>query len=254
VIGVCWIGHATVVLDLDGVRVLTDPLLRPHVGALRRRGPAPDPALWAGSDAVLISHLHHDHADLASLRLLGRVPVLAPGRDRVWLHGKGLDTRVVTPDWSRVGHDSATVQVRTVRADHHARPMPHRPNAACGYLIRSAAGVVWFAGDTSVYEEMRQLPDLAGRPIDLALLPIHGWGPRLSDGHMDPKAAAHACALAEVRAVLPIHYGTLHPLGFHLAGLNWMHRPREQFAGVLRDVAPATRLVALDPGGSAQVG
>ena len=67
---------------------------------------------------------------------------------------------------------------------------------------------------------MRALPDLAGGPIDLALLPIHGWGPRLSDGHMDPRAAAPACALAQVRAVLPIHYGTLHPVGFTLAGLG----------------------------------
>lgn len=252
-IHVTWVGHATVVLELGGVRVLTDPLLRRHVGALRRVGPAPDPALWANTDAVLVSHLHHDHADLASLRLLGQVPVLAPGRDRVWLHGKGVATQVVTQDWSPVGADSAHVQVRTVRADHHARPMPHRPNAACGFLIRSAEAVVWFAGDTSGYEQMRELPDLAGGPIDLALLPIHGWGPRLSDGHMDPKAAAHACALARVRAVLPIHYGTLHPLGFHLAGLAWMHRPREQFAAALRKAAPATRLVALDPGESAQV-
>ena len=252
-IAVTWIGHATVVLDLGGVRVLTDPLLRRHVGALRRRGPAPDPALWAGTDAVLVSHLHHDHADLASLRLLGQVPVYAPGRDRVWLHGKGLVTRVVGSDWTAVAGRGGAVQVRTARAEHHARPMPHRPNAACGFLIRSAEALVWFAGDTSVYEEMRELPELAGRPIDVALLPIHGWGPRLSDGHMDPTAAAHACALAQVRAVLPIHYGTLHPLGFHLAGLEWMHRPRAAFAAALREAAPTTRLVALDPGQTAQL-
>lgn len=252
-IRVTWIGHATVVLELGGVRVLTDPLLRRHVGALRRVGPAPDPALWANTDAILVSHLHHDHADLGSLRLLPHAPTLSPGRNQAWLHGKGLATQAVTQRWTPVGGDQGEVQVRTVRAEHHSRPMPHRPNAASGFLVRAAQAAVWFAGDTSLYDEMRALPDLADRPIDLALLPIHGWGPRLSDGHMDPQAAALACALAQVRAVLPIHHGTLHPLGFHLAGLEWMHRPREQFAAALRKGAPATRLVLLDPGESAQL-
>ena len=78
---VTFVGHATVLVEMDGVRLITDPVLRRRVGPLRRHGAAPDPRLAEGIDAVLISHLHHDHADVPSLRRLSRtVPVLAaPG-------------------------------------------------------------------------------------------------------------------------------------------------------------------------------
>ncbi|WP_048554155.1 MBL fold metallo-hydrolase, partial [Nostocoides japonicum] len=65
-----WLGHSTVVIDIDGVRLVTDPLLRAHAGPLRRLGPAPRPEQYAGTAAVLLSHLHTDHAEPASLRLL----------------------------------------------------------------------------------------------------------------------------------------------------------------------------------------
>lgn len=247
-IGVGWVGHATTVVDVGGVRLLTDPLLRAHAGVLRRIGPVPDQAQWTGVDAVLVSHLHHDHADLGSLRLLAGVPVLATEENVTWLRRRGVGARAVGESWVEVAGRSGSVQVRTVRADHHSRPMPHRPSSACGFLVRSEQGVVWFAGDTSVYAAMSGLPQLAEGPIDLALVPIHGWGPRLSAGHMDPRRAAEACALTAASAVLPIHFGTLHPVGFHLADLDWMHRPRDEFASALAELAPSTELVPLELG------
>ncbi len=84
-LSIAWIGHSTVMLDLDGVRLLTDPLLRRHAWLLRRRFPAPAPDLWRDPDAVLISHLHHDHAELASLMMLPRVPVLTADENAGWL-------------------------------------------------------------------------------------------------------------------------------------------------------------------------
>ena len=75
-IDVTWLGHSTVVLDIDGVRIVADPLLRRHAGVLRRRGREPDRTAWTGADAVLLSHLHHDHAEVRSLRLLDGAPVL----------------------------------------------------------------------------------------------------------------------------------------------------------------------------------
>src|SRR6476660_6028572 len=78
-----YVGHATVLVDLDGTRLLTDPVLRRRVGPLVRHGSAPLPETTVDLDAVLISHLHHDHADLASLRRLGReVPLLVPRGSR----------------------------------------------------------------------------------------------------------------------------------------------------------------------------
>ena len=72
--------------------------------------------------------------------------------------------------------------------------MPHRPNEANGHIVKTPTMTVWVVGDTSLYDEMRDLPEIAGAPIDLAIVPIGGWGARLSEGHMGPKEAAVACS------------------------------------------------------------
>lgn len=242
-----WLGHSTVVLDLGGVRLLTDPLLRRRVGPLVRVGPAPERALWADPDAVLLSHLHHDHADLPSLRLFGSAPVLTGPANRPWLNRRRL--RVADPaahEWWVVPGSSAQhpVSVRLVPAVHHSRPMPHRPNAANGFLVRTPDVAVYVAGDTELHDAMDDLPTLAGRHIDLALLPIGGWGPRLSQGHLDPPTAAEAAARIGARAVLPVHYGTLYPAGWPRPLRGWMQAPLVAFRRALAQRAPTAILVA----------
>ena len=245
-----WLGHSTVVLDIAGHRIVTDPLLGRHGGFLRRRGDRPRPDTWTGSDAVLLSHLHHDHAELRSLRLLDGVPVLTGPANAEWLRGKGLNGLGLGDSWHELGDG---VAVRLVRAVHHARPMPHRPNDAHGHLVRAPEGTVWVAGDTSLYDEMADLPALAGgEHIDLAFVPIGGWGPRLSPGHLGPEEAAEACARARVRWVVPVHWGTLHPPTMRTWGA-WMDRPALEFEEAVRRTAPDCRVVELVPGGSEQV-
>ena len=97
-IDVTWLGHSTVVLDLDGVRLIADPLLRPNAGILRRRGRRPDEEAWAGTDAVLLSHLHHDHAELASLRRLAGAPILTAPDNAAWLRRRGLNGQGIDED------------------------------------------------------------------------------------------------------------------------------------------------------------
>ncbi len=240
---VTWLGHATVVLDLAGTRLVTDPLLRAHAGPLRRRGPAPRPEQWAGSDAVLLSHLHHDHAELASLRMLGDVPVLSAAPNAAWLRRRGLAGVSLGPDtadpgeWHRVG----SVEVRQVEADHHARPMPHRPAAAHGHLLRAGDRRVHVVGDSDLTPTMARAAELAGGPLDLVVVPIHGWGPRLSDGHLDPVRAAQACAAVGARWVLPYHFGTLYPPLVPWFS-DYLDRPLAEFAAALAEHAPDCRL------------
>ncbi len=243
VLTLTWLGHSTVVIDLAGQRLLTDPLLLPHNGLLRRRGPTPYPAQWAGVDAVLVSHLHHDHAELPSLRLVPGTPVLTGERNGRWLRRKGIDGRGAD-DWTGVG----PVEVRLVRAIHHGRPMPHRPNDAHGHLIRSGATTLWAAGDTSLYDDMGRLPALAGvERLDVVLVPIGGWGPRLSAHHMGPAQAAEACALTGARWALPVHWGTLHP---PLMAWDWFDRPLDAFAAEVAAVAPGCEVIRLPLGES----
>lgn len=242
-LAVSWLGHSTVVIDLGGVRLITDPLLRHHNGLLRRDGPRPVAARWESADAVLLSHLHHDHAEIRSLRMLGDAPVLT-GRDNArWLrrrglHGVGLD------GWTFLGG----TRVRLVKAVHHSRRMPHRPNDAHGHLLRSDTLALWVAGDTSLYDEMTDLPARAGTErLDLAVVPIGGWGPRLSSGHMGPREAAEACRRTRARLALPVHWGTLHaPLTRRLG--DWFDRPLDAFEAEVSTIAPFCRVLRLAPG------
>ncbi|WP_265523291.1 MBL fold metallo-hydrolase [Oerskovia flava] len=246
-----WLGHSTVVLDVGGTRVVTDPLLHRHAGILRRRGRRPA-EVWRGSDAVLLSHLHHDHAQLRSLRLLPGVPVLTAPENAAWLRTK--DVRGVGLDDGEWYDVAPGARARLVRAVHGHRPMPRRPNAANGHLLQvsSATGTrtVWAAGDTEAFAGLAELPALAGAPIDLALVPVHGWGPRLSRGHLGPLDAARVCATAGVRVAVPVHWGTLHvPGGRHLPR-GWMDYAGEAFRRAARREAPGTRVVVLHQGES----
>ena len=225
---VTWLGHASVLIELAGLRIVTDPVLRERMGVLRRRRDLEPVAAPSAVDAVLISHLHHDHADLPSLHLLSEagdapLPVLTEGSNSGWVRRQGLHAPEVSPaGWHRLSDD---VEVRLVPAVHDARPMPHRPNGAVGMLIRGSGVVVWFAGDTALYSDMDTLPSIAEAPIDLALLPVGGWGPRLSAGHMGAAEAAEAAVRSGARAVMPIHYGTLHPRGWPSSRLDWTTAP-----------------------------
>jgi L-ascorbate metabolism protein UlaG (beta-lactamase superfamily) len=246
-LSIAWLGHSTVMLELDGVRLLTDPLLQRHAGLLRRRFPKPAREQWRDPDAVLVSHLHYDHAELSSLRMLPPVPVLTADENATWLRRKGLAGTALDEDWERLGDGS--VQVRLTRAIHQHRPMPHRPNAANGHLVRGSELSAWLVGDTNLYPEMADIPDLLGRRLDLIVVPIAGWGPRLSPGHLGPSEAVTACLRSGARWALPVHWGTLHPPMPRLLGAGWMDRPYHQFVKALRREAPECRLVELRPGG-----
>jgi L-ascorbate metabolism protein UlaG (beta-lactamase superfamily) len=246
---VTWLGHATVVVDIDGVRIVADPLLRRHNGLLVRRGRRPDPAAWFGADAVLLSHLHHDHAELASLRLLGGVPILTAEPNAHWAIRKGFNAPDMEPDaWTPIS--GSEVEVRLTPAVHAARPMPHRPNAANGHLVRGPSGIVWLAGDTELFDGMEGLPELADGPIDVALVPVGGWGPRLSPGHLGPNEASVACRLVGASIAIPVHWGTLHPPAVQAWPGGWMDTPGPKFAAALPSESPTCQPVVLGLGES----
>ena len=219
---ITWFGHSSVLLDMDGVRLLADPLLRDRVGFLRRTVPASESAAVdsVGVAAVLLSHLHDDHCDLRSLRRLDApVVVVPPGAGR-WLTARGV--RGVSE--LRPGRSMAIgpVLVHAVPAEHDGSRRPWGPRAsAVGHVVTGSASA-YLAGDTALHEGMASVSEIAGLPgPDLAVLPVWGWGPRLGPGHLTPAQAAEAALLVRARYAVPVHWGTLYPVGMH-----WVMRRR----------------------------
>ena len=242
---VTWVGHATALVEMDRVRLLTDPVLRGRLLHLRRHAPPPDAEVTERLDAVLISHLHADHLDLPSLRRVDRDTTLVgpPGLARL-VRRAGFATTVELVPGDAI--DVGAVNVAAVDADHDPRRWPiSREAGALGFVL-GGAHRVYFAGDTDVFDEMR---DLAG-DLDVALLPVWGWGPRLGPGHMDPEAAARAAALLAPRVAVPIHWGTFFPRGLARHRGHLLVTPPRDFADHVARVAPDVRVEILEPGGS----
>jgi L-ascorbate metabolism protein UlaG (beta-lactamase superfamily) len=230
---ITWIGHSTVLIELDGVRLLTDPVLRPRVLHLRRVAP---PASDVNRlDALLISHGHHDHLDGRSLSLLDaqtRVVVPSAVAKRVRRRGFANVSTVDAGEEVRVG----PVGIAATRAEHNP--------GALGYMV-SGSVRIYFAGDTDLFDGMREL---AG-DLDVALLPIGGWGPRLPPGHLDPERAVRALQLLRPRIVVPIHWGTYTRIGLSRDEAA----PGRLFADLAAEAAPDVEVRVLPVGGTLEI-
>jgi L-ascorbate metabolism protein UlaG (beta-lactamase superfamily) len=233
-----WLGHATVLVELDGVAVLTDPVLRSRVAHLRRHAATPQPP--SRVDAILVSHAHRDHLDLPSLRLLDpRAPVVVPAGGARVLRRSGRVVHELAPGQALA---FGAVRVAAVPAIHDGRRSPlSRRAPAVGYLIEASLSV-YFAGDTERFDRMA---DLSG--VDVALLPIWGWGPRVGRGHLDPQGAAEALRLLRPRLAVPIHWGTYRRIGMSRDAAV-LREPSARFERLARELAPDVDVRVLAPG------
>lgn len=240
---VTYVGHATLLVELGGTRLLTDPVLRGRVGPLCRHGAPPAPGLTEDLDAVLVSHLHRDHADLPSLRGIGRdVPVLVPPGAGAFFGRRGFSavSELAPGESCRVGG----IAVTATEASHSGGRLFAGDAKAVGFLLSGSRHRIYFAGDTDLFDGME---GLAG-DLDLALLPIWGWGPNLGPGHLDPERAARAAALLSPRIAVPIHWGTLYPFGLARLRPGPLRAPPREFAAQVRDLAAQVEVRVLAPG------
>jgi L-ascorbate metabolism protein UlaG (beta-lactamase superfamily) len=235
-----YVGHSTLLLEVGGARILTDPVLGRGIGHIRRRVREPSIESLLPLDAVLVSHAHHDHLHPRSLRRAARdCPVLAPrGRGRL-LRRSGVREVIEVDAGDRVS--VAGIPIEAVPAVHDGRRYPvGRARAALGFLIEGPVRI-YFAGDTDVFPEMETL---AGR-VDVAALPVWGWGRRVPAGHLNPERAAQATALIRPRVAIPIHWGTLVAIGSQRV-MDPLEPPRA-FADAVARCAPDVEVRILMP-------
>jgi L-ascorbate metabolism protein UlaG (beta-lactamase superfamily) len=237
-----WLGHSSVIVSLDGVRVVTDPLLRRRVVHLRREHEV-DRSAIGRLDAVLVSHVHFDHLDVPSLELIDpSIPIVLPrGAGRI-VRRCGFEQvlEVVPGDTLSIGG----ARIDVTEAEHGSvRRLVGPALPAVGFVLRGSRSV-YFAGDTDLFPGMARLD-----PLDVALLPVGGWGPRLPPGHLDPERAAQALRLLRPRLAVPMHFGTFRT--------PFAPRPDDRaalaFLAAAAEAAPDVEVLVLRPGETMQL-
>jgi L-ascorbate metabolism protein UlaG (beta-lactamase superfamily) len=245
---ITYVGHATVLIELGETRFLTDPVLRDRVfGIIRRAGTTPD--LNAAPDAVLLSHQHPDHLDYASLHSVGAetrvIAARGTGR-RLRRHGLTTVDELEPGDSTRVGD----TEVVATPAEHDGRRFRIGPRVpALGYELRGGGARIYFAGDTDVFPGMAALEG-----VDVALLPIAGWGPTVGKGHLDPERAARAAALIRPGVVIPIHWGAFLRTDLHQRRPELLSTPAGELRDVMSREAPDVQIEVLQPGETFELG
>ena len=254
---VTMVGHATVLIQAGGLNILTDPVWSDRASPLRHAGPrrvtAPGIAFadLPKIDAVLLSHNHYDHLDMATLRLLHRhhdpLIVTPLGNDTI-IHRRIPDARVVTLDWGQdcaLGHGA---RAWVVPALHWSSRSPRDRRMALwgGFMLKIAGRLVYFAGDTGygtgqIFDRLRA----QFGPVDCALLPIGAYDPRwfMAAQHTDPAEAVAIMRQLDAAQALGIHWGT-----FKLTD-EPREDPLHQLTTALaaQGIAPE-RFIALEPG------
>jgi N-acyl-phosphatidylethanolamine-hydrolysing phospholipase D len=216
-ITVSWVGHATLLVGIDGHWILTDPVFSDRlVGVMARKVKAAiAPAELPPLDAIVISHAHFDHLDLPSLRQLANAPLIVPPGVVTFLPGDLPQRQVVALDtWQAWEHAGLTITA--VPASHgDGRYLVDRwhTHSHTGWVLQVGARTVYFAGDTGYVPAQARAIGERFR-IDVALIPVGpagraAWIERWrADVHANPDAALDLFSATGAQWMVPIHFGT----------------------------------------------
>jgi L-ascorbate metabolism protein UlaG (beta-lactamase superfamily) len=222
-----WLGHSTVLLEIGGCRILTDPVWGPRASPSRFLGPKrfqPVPVAIKALppiDLVIVSHDHYDHLDYPTIRELAArdVPFVTSLGVGAHLEAWGVrPERVVELDWWETHAVAGTELAVTAAPSQHfsGRGLKDR-NATLwsSMVVRSSRHSVFFSGDTGLTSEYTSIRDRLG-PFDLVMLEVGAFHPAWGDIHLGPTHALEALTLLGGGVFLPVHWGT-----FALAVHDW---------------------------------
>lgn len=250
---VTWVNHATVLVQMDGLNLLTDPIWSDRCSPVGFAGPkrVRPPGIRFEDlpkiDAVLVSHNHYDHLDLPTLKRLAEKhqPRIFAGLGNKLLLDREQIGGAVDLDWWNEVPLSDEVKLTAVPAQHFSGRGPFDRDATLwmGFVVSGPAGHVYFAGDTGFGPHFAQIADRFG-PMRLALLPIGAYRPRwfMSPVHISPDEALKAHEILRAATSVGIHFGT-----FPLAD-DGEHEPVRELEKLLAQTDPTPRFWILDFG------
>ncbi|HYR45444.1 MAG TPA: MBL fold metallo-hydrolase [Thermoanaerobaculia bacterium] len=245
---VTFVNHSTVLVQMDGVNLLTDPVWSNRVSPVTWAGPRRHrhPGILFSDlppiDAVLVSHNHYDHMDVPTLRRLAasRHPRIFVGLgNAAFLSGQGI-ANARDLDWWESVPLAPGVTLTAVPARHFSSRSPFDRDRAlwCGFVVSGPLGSFYFAGDTGWGSHFQMIRDRFPN-LNLALLPIGAYRPRwfMSQAHIDPEEAVRAHEVLGAQVSIAIHFGTfaqaddgeLEPLDALKAALARRPEPRPRF-------------------------
>lgn len=219
---VTWVGHASLLIQLDGLNILTDPMWSERASPVQFAGPR----RWVRPgiafedlpplDVVLQSHNHYDHLDAATVRRLvrshGEASWIVPLGLASFVQKRGARAAaVVELDWWQESSVRSVRIVATPAQHFSSRTIGDRGDTLwCGFALTGSNGRrVYFAGDTGYHPEFGAIGERCG-PFDVALMPIGAYEPRwfMRYLHMNPEEAVAAFRALNARLMVPIHWGT----------------------------------------------
>jgi len=219
---ITWMGHAGALVEIDGRRFLTDPVWSDRVSPSTLVGPkrffAPPIALadLPALDAVLISHDHYDHLDMATVKALGRrgTPFLVPIGVGAHLQKWGIPAAQITElDWG-AGETVGAVRVFATPARHFSgRGVSRDGTLWCSWVVAGPRHRVFYSGDSGYFEGFRRIGAEHG-PFDATLMSAGSYGPTWPDIHMNPEELVQAHADLGGGVLVPVHWATFN-LAFH---------------------------------------
>ena len=217
---VVYIGHATLLLELAGQRIMTDPNFDPKLGRILRRVSPPGIPLdkLPKIDAILLTHAHADHLSFASLDALpSGIPLFAPPAVSDWLRKLGYKQAMPLAVGETVAIGPVTVRAALAKHSGNRYGLDRWRSATSMYLLDAESTTCFFAGDTSLTPDTHRLVAdeliAKGRKLDVALLPIgHApwWKPGFRRGHLTSDDALELFQRLEARFFIPFHWGTFH--------------------------------------------
>ena len=207
-LAVTWWGHSSATIELGSVRVGCDPVLVDRLMHLRRHTTTPS-EVAAELDVVLVSHLHGDHLHVPSLvRVSPGAPIVVP-RGALPRLGALRGRRIIeVGPGEHLQLAGLDIDVLPARHDGRRHPIGRQQAPALGFRVEGNGSSFWYPGDTGLDARIGEVD-----PVDLALVPIGGWGPTLGDQHLSPEGAAETVCRVGARWALPVHYGTFWPVG-----------------------------------------